>query len=518
MDRKITEKQVRGGPPFGAFFLTRLLAFIPLFAAGCATIPLPPPDGSAAGTAPAAAAGETAKGGSPSRPPISPSEGKTAVVAAATETGATAPEAAQTPPASAPPADIWARIRAGFRLPKLQSPLVERHERWFADNPEYMRAMMERARLYLYYIVEEVEKRGMPTEIALLPAIESAYKPYAYSRARAAGLWQFIPSTGRLYGLKMNWWYDGRRDVIASTQAALDYLEKLYSDFDGDWFLALAAYNAGEGRVMRAMEYNRRHGRPTDFEHLTQLKWETRNYVPKLMAMVNIVSDPARYGIELAAIPNEPYFARVDIDSQIDLGVVARLMDMSIEELTLINPGLNRWATDPDGPHHLLVPVDKKDELIEGLNNLPEEERLQWRRHVVVRGETLYELAARYGVTVEAIRRANALRSNLVRAGQSLLIPVSARPLKPAVIAARRANALPRSAGRAAAAAGEPIIHRVRRGETLWGIAQRYGVLIRQIVEWNLLDPNDVLRHGQRLKIWPNRGPSAAIAGDTPSG
>ncbi|MEK9133910.1 MAG: transglycosylase SLT domain-containing protein, partial [Pseudomonadota bacterium] len=219
--------------------------------------------------------------------------------------------------------DIWARLRKGFTMKPLDSPQVEREIKWFANNPEYMQRMMERARLYLYYIADEVEKRGMPMEIALLPAIESAYKANAYSRARASGLWQFIPSTGRLYGLKANWWYDGRRDVQASTQAALDYLEKLYNDFDGDWHLALAAYNAGEGKIARMMKYNERKGKSTDYQYL-KLKRETQHYVPKLMAMVSIVADPAKYGVQLASIPDEPYFARVETGSQIDLGVVAK--------------------------------------------------------------------------------------------------------------------------------------------------------------------------------------------------
>ncbi len=497
MDRKTIKKRIRGKfPSPGASFLTRLIALTPLLLTGCATSP----------------AVETQQSGeSLSATPIRETTTEFEIRHESVETAAADSTSAQQVDASATaaPADIWMRIRAGFRLPKLDSPLVARHERWFSTNPQYMRDMLERARLYLFHIVEEVEKRGMPMEIALLPAIESAYKPYAYSRARAAGLWQFIPSTGRRYGLKMNWWYDGRRDVMASTQAALDYLEKLYSDFDGDWFLALAAYNAGEGRVMRAIEYNRRHGRPTSYEHLTQLKWETRNYVPRLMAMVNIVADPARYGIELASIPNKPYFARVETESQVDLGVVARLMDMSVEDLTLINPGLKRWATDPEGPHSLLVPVDKKDALINGLESLPEEARVQWRHHAVQRGDTLYELARRYGVTVQAIRTANGLRSNLLRAGQSLMIPISARPLEPMIVTPRRGAVAPPRA-----APGRPIIHRVQRGETLWSIAQRYGVLIRQLAEWNLLDPNDVLRLGQRLKIWHSADPSAAIVDD----
>jgi membrane-bound lytic murein transglycosylase D len=398
-------------------------------------------------------------------------------------------------------ADVWERIRAGFTMERLDNSRVDQHERWFASNPSYMERMTERAKLYLHYIVEEVEKRGMPMEIALLPAIESAYKPYAYSRARAVGLWQFIPSTGRLYGLKMNWWYDGRRDVMASTQAALNYLEKLYSDFDGDWHLALAAYNAGEGKIMRAVDYNKRRNRPADYSHL-RLRRETVNYVPKLMAMANIVSDPDKHGVNLADIPNAPYFTQVETGAQIDLGVVARLVDVDINELHSINPGYSRWATDPDGPHHLLIPVEKKDTLIEGLKNLPEDERIQWRRHAVHRGDTLYDIARRYGVSVEAIKTANRLHSNLLRAGQSLLIPFSNRKLTPVVASAPKRNFVPPSGA-------EPIVHRVRAGETLWGIARRYNVFIHQIAEWNLIGTRDILRLGQKLKIWPSMGPSA---------
>lgn len=396
--------------------------------------------------------------------------------------------------------DVWARIRAGFSMKKLNSPLVKVHEQWIVNNPEYMARMMERSRLYLHYIVEEVEKRGMPTEIALLPAIESAYQPLAYSRARAVGLWQFIAPTGRLYGLKMNWWYDGRRDVMASTQAALDYLEKLYNEFDGDWHLALAAYNAGEGKINRMIAYNRARGKPTDYQSL-KLKNETVNYVPKLQAMVNIVADPDKYGVQLANIPNAPYFARIETDAQIDLGVVAKLAEMPIEELHSINPGYQRFATDPDGPHHLLVPVDKKDALLESLSSLPKENRIQYRHHAVRRGDTLHEIAKRYGVSVEAIRTANRLHSNLLRAGQDLLIPMSTRPITPTALAAA---AKPTPVVQASSGP-QPIIHHVRSGETLSSIARRYGVLVRQLTQWNLIDAEDVLSLGQRLKIWPGR-------------
>ncbi len=408
--------------------------------------------------------------------------------------------------------NLWSRIRAGFSIKPLDSPLVEREARWFANNPEYMQRMMERAKLYLYYIVDEVDKRGMPMEIALLPAIESAYKANAYSRARASGLWQFIPSTGRLYGLKANWWYDGRRDVQASTQAALDYLEKLYNDFDGDWHLALAAYNAGEGKVGRMMKYNERKGKSTEYQYL-KLKRETQHYVPKLMAMASIVADPAKYGVTLADIPNEPYFARVETGSQVDLGVVAKLVDLSVDDLQDINPGYRRWATDPNGPHHLLVPADKKDALIAGLSNLPEEQRIQWQHHEVKRGQTLHEIGRRYGLEVETLRTANNLRSNLLRVGQDLLIPISARPL---TVAAVRTSY--RSAEAHTAKRGETVIHRVRRGDTLSSIARRYNVLVHQLAKWNFISADGVLRLGQKVKIWPNGAPTASIATSTPNG
>lgn len=404
--------------------------------------------------------------------------------------------------------DLWARIRAGFALEKLDSPLIARHERWFVENAEFREAMLDRAKLYLYYIVEEVEKRGMPMEIALLPAIESAYKPYAYSRARASGLWQFIPSTGKLYGLKSNWWYDGRRDVVAATRAALDYLQKLHNDFDGDWHLAIAAYNAGEGRVMRAIQYNRRKGLPTSYEHLRALKPETKHYVPKLFAMVHLVADPAKFGITLAAIPNEPYFTTVHTDAQIDLGVVARLTGMETDDLHHINAGYMRWATHPDGPHQLLVPVDKKDALLAGLESLEDKDRVQWRHHEVRKGETLHGIARRYGVTIEAIKAANKVAA--LRVGQSLLLPISAHA---PVTVASTAHSM-RVRGKAGS--GQLVVHRVRAGDTLWSLARRYNVLVRHIAEWNRMRPNEVLRMGRKIKIWTSGGNSARLDHATP--
>lgn len=402
--------------------------------------------------------------------------------------------------------NLWERIAAGTTLPPLDSPYTKRHEQWFANNPEYMENMVNRARLYLYYIVEEVQKRGMPMEIALLPAIESAYQPHAYSRARAVGLWQFIPSTGRLYGLKANWWYDGRRDVMASTQAALDYLEKLNKDFNGDWQLTLAAYNCGEGKVARLMAQNRRKGLPTTYQYL-KLPRETKNYVPKLMAMVNIITDPAKYGLKISPIPDEPYFTQIDIGSQVDLGVVAKLVDMPVADLYQINPEYVRWITDPNGSHQLLVPADKKDALLAGLSALPDDERVKWLHHEVRRGDTISQIARRYGVTIEAIKTSNRLHSTLMRVGQDLLIPVSTSKLA----SAAPIPSAPRKRIDSGPYGKVRVTYRVRSGDTLWSIARRYRVYVHQLRQWNLLDVGEILRLGQKIQVWTRPSPSAEI-------
>ena len=415
--------------------------------------------------------------------------------------------------------DLWERIRAGYGLQALDSPYVARHEKWFANNPAYMERMVARAQLYLFYIVEAVEKRGFPAEIALLPAIESAFKPHAYSRARAAGLWQFIPSTGRHYGLERNWWYDGRRDVIKATNAALDYLEKLNKDFDGDWHLALAAYNAGETRVMRARRDNRKRGKPTGYQHLRQLKPETRNYVPKLLAMANIVADPAKYGLELATIPNEPHFTVVDIGSQIDLGVLAKQAKVPIGDLYDINPGFKRWATAPKGPFHLLVPLDNEEAILAALESLPIEQRVRWKRHKVRRGDTLSHIARRYGVSVTAVKKSNGIRGTRIRAGQNLMIPVSSRKISTRV--ANVTKPVKRTRKPAAPPPGRVVVvHKVKSGDTLWSIARQYDVYISQLTRWNLISRRSILRLGQQLKIWvePGRAPAVSVGSTLPSG
>ena len=287
----------------------------------------------------------------------------------------------------------------------------------------------------MHHIVAEVERRGMPLELALLPVIESAFEPYAYSSARASGLWQFIPGTGTRFGMPQNWWYDGRRDVLESTRAALDYLQFLHDEFNGDWLLAIAGYNCGEGCVARAVRENLAVGRPTDFWSL-RLPTETRAYVPKLLAMKRLVATPEDYGIAFSSIPNEPYFVRVDIDSQIDLKLAAELAGLRPEELFELNPAFHRWATPPQGPHHLLLPLEAADTFRQNLAQLTPDERMRVVHHVVKSGETLSMVARRYDSQPLTIRMLNDLGNGPLVVGTDLRVPSDATVLPDKVLRA----------------------------------------------------------------------------------
>lgn len=393
--------------------------------------------------------------------------------------------------------DLWDRIRQGFALPKQYHRRIDGEAKWFSRNQAYLDRVADQARPYLHYIVSQVEKRGLPTEIVLLPVVESAFKPYAYSPGHAAGIWQFVPATGRRFGLKLNWWYDGRRDIVASTRAALDYLEYLHDLFDGDWLLALAGYNAGEGTVLKAMRNNRRRRRSTDFWSL-RLPRETKQYVPRLLALRDIVATPEKLSISLRPIPDEPYLTSVDIDSQLDLVTAAKLADMDLEELHQLNPGFNRWATAPDGPHSLLLPLDKAELFAAQVAQLPPELRIQWVRHRIRRGETLGGLALRYQTTPRVLRQLNNLNGNLIRAGHYLVIPIPAR-----------AEGSQQYALRDIAANGDKSIHTVRSGENLWLLARRYGTTVRQLCHWNNISPRALLQPGQQIVVV--YGPSSSI-------
>lgn len=404
-------------------------------------------------------------------------------------------------------AEFWQRVRAGFALPDRENPGVETDRQWFLSHQDYLQRTLERARPYLFYIVEEVQIRGMPTDIALLPIIESAFQPFAYSHGRAAGIWQFIPGTGRLYGLKQNWWYDGRRDVYASTQAALNLLQALHTQFDGDWLLALAAYNSGAGTVSRAIKKNQQLGKPTDFWSL-DLPKETRGYVPRLLAITDVIDQADEYGISLLDIPNEPYFAVVDVASQIDLAVAAELAGLETDDLYRLNPGFNRWATDPEGPHQLLVPLANAQGFSEALEQLPEEQRVKWVRHKIEAGENLNTIAKKYHTSTALVAEVNDLRSHALRAGNYLLIPAAKKELANYSLTADRRLASLQNQKRD----GHKTSYVVQAGDTFWSIARQFNVAVKQLASWNGMAPRDTLKANQKLVVWTKARPLAAKA------
>ncbi len=405
------------------------------------------------------------------------------------------------PTADTGPQDLWDRIRAGYALPRDSHSAVVAHERWLKGNQAYLNRVTERARPYLYYIVEKIEARDMPLELALLPVVESAYQPFAYSHGRAAGIWQFVPGTGRHYGLKQNWWYDGRRDIAASTDAALEYLASLHDRFNGDWLHAIAAYNCGEGNVAKAIRRNRRAGKPTSFWHL-KLPRETRSYVPRLIAVANTIGTPEAYRLSLPSVANEPYLGPVDVNSQIDMALAADLAGVSLEELYRLNPGFNRWATDPAGPHTLLLPLEKHEAFVKGLESLPPEKRIQWERHRIRSGETLSRIALRYHTTVDVLKQINGIRGSRIRAGHSLIVPVATKSIKEYSLSAdSRLRAVQAQRRR-----GSRTTYVVRPGDSLWHIARRYRVSTKQLARWNGMAPRDTLHPGQKLAIWQKPG------------
>jgi len=406
---------------------------------------------------------------------------------------------------NAEPGDLWERVRAGMALPDRDHPRVQADLDWYARHPAYLDRVAERANYYLYHILEQVEARGIPTEIALLPVVESAFNAFAYSHGRASGIWQFIPATGARYGLKQNWWYDGRRDILASTQAALNLLQDLHEMFGGDWLLALAAYNSGAGTVSRAIRRNEKRGKPTDFWSL-DLPHETRGYVPKLLAISSIVLEPQVHGVDLMPIPDEPYFARIDIPTQLDLAKAAELADIDINEVYLLNPGFNQWATDPQGPYYLLVPMDNAIDFIDRLTALAADEYVRWVRHKVRSGETLGTIADRYNTSVGTLQRVNRINGHVIRADHHLLIPVASRAPQTYRLSAEQRQRAIQNTPRG----GSKVVHIVRSGDTLWELSRKHGVSHRQLAKWNGMAPRDPLMPGQRLVIWSRTSTSSS--------
>jgi len=387
------------------------------------------------------------------------------------------------------PKDIWERVRNGYQLQETitLNPRIEQQRLWFVSNPSFIEKAGERSSPYIHFIVERLEQRDMPMELALLPMIESSYNPLAYSHAHAVGLWQFIPSTGRHFNLRQTNWYDGRRDVLASTNAALDYLSRLKEMFNGDWLLALAAYNAGEGRVSRAIERNQKLGLPTDYWNLS-LPTETQNYVPKLLAVSQVVMTPHAYGVSLNPIANEPYFEKIEFKQHMNLARVAAMADLDEDELYLLNPAFKKGIT-LDGPQHLLVPTDKAELLTANLSLMKPQDRVDWQQYRVRSGDSLHSIANRHQLSVAALKNINKLSSNHLRIGQMLSIPA-----QPGVIAREPLRQL------TTAQRAPSRTYRVKNGDSLWQIAKSHKVAINDVRRWNKLAGNS-LRVGQVLTL-----------------
>lgn len=409
---------------------------------------------------------------------------------------------------------LWERIRGSFRMADLPSPLVKDWENWYASRPDYLARMIARGERYLFYVVEEVEKRGMPAEIVLLPMIESAYNPTAYSHAHASGMWQFIPSTGKTFGLKQNWWQDERRDVLAATRAALDYLEKLYDMF-GSWELALASYNWGEGAVGRAIQRNEARGMRADYLSL-DMPAETRNYVPKLIAVKNLISRPEDYGIKLAEIANQPYFAVVNTDKHIDVKLAAKLAEMPLADFQALNPSHNRPVIRADGTQPILLPTDRAEKFQTNLE-AHGSKLTSWQSYTLNKDDRLERIAQRFGIALNQLKEVNSIPARLRSlTGLTILVPehldaaggdVSAAGFSPTSIAAAAAEPV-------VAVASSVARHIVKAGETLASIAQRYRMTPAQLASQNGMRNGGKLRAGQTLAVGGtgNRGEARPTA------
>ena len=396
--------------------------------------------------------------------------------------------------------DVWARIANQLDMTVPDDSRVTVQKNWYLKHPEYMARVVKRAKPFLYFIVEEIEKRDMPLELALLPIVESAFDPFAYSHGRAAGMWQFIPGTAKRFGMQQSWWYDGRRDVIASTVGAMDYLNYLNEYFDGNWLHALAAYNSGEGRVARAIRRNEKAGKPTDFWSL-DLPRETRAYVPKLLALADILKNKDNYDFTWPEIENVAVIKAVDIGSQVDLAFAADLAGMTLKDLHALNPGYNRWATDPDGPHRLVLPLDKAEAFSQALAKIDRTDRLNWVRHEVKRGDSLGKIASKYHTTVDIIKQINEMDSNMIRLGDHIMVPVALKELDTYSLSQDQRLASLQNTKRA----DYKLTHKVTSGDTLWDISRKYNVSTRSLAKWNGMAPTDTLRPGQTLAIWVNK-------------
>lgn len=436
-------------------------------------------------------------------------------------------EAALSPEDLAKFGDVWQRTRAGFKLEALDNERIAEQRAWFAKHQSYLDRMTARASHYLYHTVTEAEKAGVPTELALLPIIESSYDPFATSPAQAAGLWQFIPGTGKIFGLRQTWWYDGRRDILESTRAAYKFLTQLYNKF-GSWELALAAYNWGPGNVQKAINRNLAAGLPTDYWSL-RMPAETMAYVPRFLAVAQVVKDPSAFGVRLKPIVNQAHFRETYAKNQVDLAAVAKIAGLSSKQLYQLNPGYMRWATNPDGPHRILVPLNTPEIFEELLAGLPAPEQrfmMVNKRYVVKKGDTLQRIASKFNTTPAALKRLNgntiskqghvAIGKSLVVAqvrtlvsGENVAVEQMVNPAAERVAILEKAeqlktkapNSSPKTASQNDNSPARLSYHKVRAGDTLYSIAQKYNVTIKQLANWNDLKNQNGIKTGVKLIV-----------------
>lgn len=479
-------------------FLLAAITASTLLLAGCATSPGDPTD-----SASPSAGGVKNSAPNASAAPVYPGGALSPITTGRTSLGARSVVMA------APPADMWDRIRRGFKMPDLDSDLVRDREQWYATRPDYIERMVGRSNRYIFHIVEELERRNMPTELALLPYIESAFNPQAVSSARAAGMWQFMPATGTDYDLKQNIFRDDRRDVIASTRAALDYLQRLYGMF-GDWHLALASYNWGEGSVGRAMARNKAAGLPTGYTDL-RMPDETRYYVPKLQAVKNIVADPAKFGIDLPLIANHPYFQTVRLTRDLDVELAAKLADVRVEDFRALNPAAHKPILLAAGGTEILLPWDNAEVFQRNFDAYSQGQYASWTAWVTPSTMTVADAAQRSGMSEADLRALNNIPPRmLIKAGSTLIVPRSARVQEDvaAVVAETgQLSFVPEVVTRRS-------VVRAGRSDSVASIARRYGVSASSVAQWNGVASNHVFKRGFNVVLFrPVRATPAARVG-----
>lgn len=394
--------------------------------------------------------------------------------------------------------DLWRYISKGNTLKARNHRDIYWHIKWFKDNPDYLTRVTKRAGPYLYLVAQEVEKAGLPIELALLPIIESAYYPFSYSHGTASGLWQFIPDTGKLYGLKKNYWVDERRSIIRSTRAAVLYLKNLHTLFKGDWLLAIASYNSGPGRVQRAVKKNKAKGRKADFWNIS-LPAETRGYVPRLLAVVELIKNPKKYGQTITPITSKPQLESVFIYSQLDLSLISEWTGLSLDEIYTFNPDLNRWATPDTTRYELLLPIQKVAEFKKARASYPKQNQLRYKRYTIKSGNSLNRLAKKFNSSVAYIKSINNIKGSHIKLGQKIIIPIP-RKAKDYYSLSKEQRTAQRFSSKKH---GKKITHIVAKGESLWVISKRYDVPVDSMIKWNhLSNAKKGLQIGQKLDIW----------------